>query len=230
MSRRTILALKLGLHLICLAPLIWLGRLCASPAIALKADPVKFIIHFTGDSAIYILLAWISISIAGKLTARASWLIQFHRLIASYAFFWATLHLLMYVCIYSGYDFVAAIAAFHTGHSRALVTEWNKVSPGVFEDFRKRPFIDVGLLAWVILPVGAIIPQSLIQQAPNTKKSRPLHWLIYAAIIPAVLHWWLFFTGSIPETAPENVHIALPGNRIVSSVLMTAHDIYSFQF
>ena len=178
MSRRAIIAVKLGAHLLCLAPLIWLGRLCTSPAIALKPDPVKFIIHFTGDWAIYMLLASLFMLFAG--TARASWLIRFHRLCGLYAFFWATLHLMTYVCIYSGYDFVGAFAAFHTGHAGALFTEWSTVFPGILHDLSKRPFIDVGLLAWVILLVWAVTSPGFVQHALHGKKKAHLHRVIYA--------------------------------------------------
>jgi methionine sulfoxide reductase heme-binding subunit len=56
MSRRIIIARTVGVHLLCLAPLIWLVRFCTSARVFLNADPVKFIIHFTGDWAIYLLL------------------------------------------------------------------------------------------------------------------------------------------------------------------------------
>jgi sulfoxide reductase heme-binding subunit YedZ len=198
MSRRVLIAVMAAVHLLCLAPVIWLVRFCTSAGIFLNPNPVKFIIHFTGDWAIYMLLASVALSLLGRLTARAPWVIQFYPLPGLYAFFWATLHAVIYFCIYSGYDFIGAFAGFHTGHPGALADEWSAVFPGVFEDFRKRPFIDVGLFAWVILLAGALTSPGFLRRALHIKKWQPLYRLTYAAAIAAVIHFWWFVISSAP--------------------------------
>src|SRR3954454_18552267 len=106
MSRRLMLALKVAVHLLCLVPLIWLVRFCTSARLFLNADPVKFITHFSGDWAIYILIASIAMSLCSNIPAAASWLIELHRLTGLYAFFYATLHCAIYLFVYSGYDLI----------------------------------------------------------------------------------------------------------------------------
>src|SRR5947199_6619227 len=157
MSRCLMLSLKLAVHLLCLAPLIWLVHFCTSARLFLNADPVKFITHFTGDWAIYILLASSAVSLFGNLAARASWLMQFHRVTVLYAFLYAALHFAIYLFVYSGYDLVGTFVHFHVGQMGTLLVEWNAVSPGLFEDLRKRPFIDVGMFSWVILLIAAAL-------------------------------------------------------------------------
>ena len=56
MSKRTIIALKVIVHLLCLAPIAWLLHFYTSGGLALNADPVNYITHFTGNCALYILL------------------------------------------------------------------------------------------------------------------------------------------------------------------------------
>jgi sulfoxide reductase heme-binding subunit YedZ len=211
MSRRVILALRVGVHLLCLAPLVWLVRFCTSARVFLTADPVQFIIHFTGDWALSILLASLAISLLGKLTETASWLVPFHRLTGFYAFFYATLHVATYFFIYSGYDFMAAFAGFHTGHPGALLAEWNAVFPGVFDDLRQRPFLDIGLFGWVILLVAAVTSPAFLRRAWGGKNGPHPHRLLYAATIVAVLHGWWFLKASVPP--PEGHRIDAFGKR-----------------
>jgi sulfoxide reductase heme-binding subunit YedZ len=186
------LPLKVAVHLLCVAPVLWLVHFCTSARLFLNADPVKFITHFTGDWAMYILLASTAMSIFGNLAAPASWLIPFHRLSGLYAFFYATLHLAIYLFVYSGYDLIGTFADFRIGQLGTLLVEWNAVSPVVFEDLGKRPFIDVGLFGWVILLVVAVTSQGFIRRALGGKKSQYLDRLTYAAAIAAVIHLcWL---------------------------------------
>ena len=213
MSRRAIIALKMGLHVLCLAPFIWLMRFCTSPGIFLNADPVKFIIHFTGDWAIYILIASLSIVFLRKLAAMPSLPIQVYRVTTIYALLWATLHMALYLCIYSGYDFVDAFAGFHTGHPGALIAEWNAVFPGIGDDFRKRPFLDVGLFAWIFLLVASISSQGLLRYLLPPNRWRSFFPLICAAAIAAVIHLLCFVAGR-----PTDAHGPEPSNCIYCPV------------
>jgi sulfoxide reductase heme-binding subunit YedZ len=214
MSRRVILALKVGVHLLCLTPLLWLVRFCTSARVLLNADPVQFILHFTGDWAIYLLLGSLALSLLGKFTATASWLLPLHRLTGLYAFCYAMLHLATYFFVYSGYDFMAAFAGFHTGHSGALLAEWNAVAPGVFADLRQRPFLDVGLVGWVLL-LGAAIPSPTFPRRAGGGQNGPhLRRLLSAATLAAVIHWCWFVRASVPP--PEGRCIDALRNTTVS--------------
>jgi methionine sulfoxide reductase heme-binding subunit len=196
MSKRAILALKVLIHLLCLAPLAWLLHFYTSGALALNADPVNFITHFTGDWTIYLLLSSLAITPIRRFAPKLAFLIRFRRLIGLYAFFYATLHLATYIFLFSGYDLTTAIAAIRTGHPGELIALWKQVWPGILDDLRKRRFIQVGLLAWFILFLLACTSPSFIMRAMGGKNWQRLHRLVYVAAIAAVIHfWWLVKTG-----------------------------------
>ena len=111
MSKRSIIALKFLLHLLCLAPFAYLLHLYRNGALALNPDPVNYITHFTGDWTLYILLATLAITPLRRLSPRISFLVRFRRLIGLYAFFYATLHLATYIFLFSGYDIATALSA-----------------------------------------------------------------------------------------------------------------------
>jgi sulfoxide reductase heme-binding subunit YedZ len=151
MSKRAILALKVVMHLLCLTPLAWLLHFYTSGALALNADPVNFITHVTGNWAMYLLFASLAITPIRRLAPKLAFLICFRRLIGLYAFFYATLHLATYIFLFSGYDITAAFTGLRTGHPGELITQWKQVWPRIFDDLRKRRFIQVGLFAWFLL-------------------------------------------------------------------------------
>src|ERR1700722_2064460 len=116
MSKRAIVVLKILLHILCLAPLASLWHFYTSGALALNADPVNYITHFTGDCTLYLLLTSLSITHIRRLSPKIAFLVRFRRLIGLYAFFYATLHLATYFFLFSGYDFPTALAGFRSGH------------------------------------------------------------------------------------------------------------------
>jgi sulfoxide reductase heme-binding subunit YedZ len=190
MPKPAITALKLLLHLLCLAPFAWLLHLYTSGALALYSDPVNYITHFTGNWTIYILLASLAITPIRRLSPRIAFLIRFRRLIGLYAFFYATLHLATYVFLFSGYDFPAAFAGLRTGHPGAIITQWQLIWPGIVDDLRQRRFIQAGLIAWTILFALAITSPTTIMRAIGGKNWQRLHRLAYVAAIAAVIHFW----------------------------------------
>jgi sulfoxide reductase heme-binding subunit YedZ len=196
MSKRSIIALKVLLHFFCLAPLAYLLHLYRNGVLELNPDPVNYITHFTGDWTLYILLATLAITPLRRLSPRISFLIRFRRLIGLYAFFYATLHLATYIFLFSGYDIAAVLNGLRTGHPGEIVTQWKVIWPGIVDDLLKRRFIQVGLLAWIILFLLAATSPSFIMRAMGGKNWQRLHRLIYVAAIAGVIHfWWLVKTG-----------------------------------
>jgi methionine sulfoxide reductase heme-binding subunit len=196
MSKRSIIALKVLLHLLCLAPFAYLLHLFRDGALALNPDPVNYITHFTGDWTLYILLATLAITPLRRLSPRIGFLIRFRRLIGLYAFFYATLHLATYVFLFSGYDVATVLTGLRTGHPGEIVTQWKVIWPAIVDDLLKRRFIQVGLLAWVILFLLAATSPAFIMRAMGGKNWQRLHRLIYVAAIAGVIHfWWLVKTG-----------------------------------
>jgi sulfoxide reductase heme-binding subunit YedZ len=196
MSKRTILILKAVAHLLCLAPSFWLIRFYNSGALALDPDPVAYITHFTGDWALWILLASLVITPLRRLSPRIAWIIRFRRMIGLYAFFYASLHLATYVFLFSGYDLPTVLAGIRGGHPSIALDQWKMVWPTIWDDVRKRRFIQVGFFAWLILLALAATSPAFVMRAMGGKSWQRLHRLVYLAGIAAVIHfWWLVKTG-----------------------------------
>jgi methionine sulfoxide reductase heme-binding subunit len=207
MSKRAIILLKVLIHLLCLAPLAWLWHFYTSGALALNADPVNYITHFTGDWTLYILFASLAITPIRRLTTSLGFLIRFRRLIGLYAFFYATLHLATYIFLFSGYDITTAITGLRAGHPSVLVTQWKLIWRGMVEDVLKRRFIQVGLFAWLLLLALACTSPAFIMRAMGGKNWQRLHRLVYVAGIAGVVHfWWLVKKGN---NAPWKVTVVL---------------------
>jgi sulfoxide reductase heme-binding subunit YedZ len=196
MSKRNIILLKTLAHLLCLAPFACLIRFYTSGALALDPDPVAYITHFTGDWALWMLLVSLAITPLRRLSVRINWLIRFRRLVGLYAFFYASLHLATYIFLFSGYDLPSVLASIGQGHPGAIVDEWKVVWPTIWDDVRKRRFIQVGFVAWLILLSLAATSPTIIMRAMGGKNWQRLHRLVYIAGIAAVIHyWWLVKTG-----------------------------------
>jgi methionine sulfoxide reductase heme-binding subunit len=196
MPGKAIPYLKAVVHLLCLTPFAYLLWSYKSGALAAQADPVNYITHFTGDWALWLLLATLAITPVRRLNASLAWLVRFRRMVGLYVFFYATLHLMTYVFLFSGYDVAAAIAGLRAGHLmepwRQLVMIW----PSMLDDAEKRRFIQVGLLAWLILLTLTLTSPKFVLRAMGGKRWQRLHRLIYVAGMAAVIHyWWLVKTG-----------------------------------
>ncbi len=190
MSRRAIFVLKAVLHLLCLAPFLWLLRQYASGALAENDDPVSFITHFTGDWAVFLLLASLAITPVRRLSPKLAFLVRFRRMVGLYAFFYATLHLATYVFLFSGYDFAAVSEGLRAGHPGAIWEQWRLIWPGIVEDLQQRRFVQVGLFAWTILLALAVTSPARVIRAMGGKNWQRLHWLVYVAALAVVAHFW----------------------------------------
>ena len=196
MPTRTIPYLKVMVHILCLLPLAYLLDMYRTGALAAYADPVNFITHFTGDWALWMLLLTLAVTPLRRLSPSLAWLIRFRRLLGLYAFFYATLHLLTYVFLFSGYDMHAAIEGLRTWHVEAPLLQLNAVLPGMLDDAEKRKFIQVGLAAWLILLTLAMTSTQASIRAMGGWVWQGVHRLIYVAGILAVVHyWWQVKTG-----------------------------------
>ena len=196
MPSKAVPYLKVVVHLLCLLPFAWLLQSYRNGSLANLPDPVNSITHFTGDWALWILLADLAITPIRRLHPSLAWLIRFRRMVGLWAFFYATLHLLTYVILFSGYDMQTAIDGMKAGH---LGEPWNQLMliwPRMLDDVEKRRFIQVGLAAWVILlALAATSPQRILRWMGGKNWQR-LHRLVYVAGTCAVIHyWWLVKTG-----------------------------------
>src|ERR1700679_742279 len=190
MSNRTIAWVKAVVHVLCLLPALLLLRMYFNGTLALEADPVNYITHFTGDWALWMLLGSLSITPLRRLVAGLSWTIRFRRMIGLYAFFYASLHLLTYVLLFSGYDVPAAVAGLRAGHLLQPWTQLKMIWPTMLDDLKKRKFIQVGLGAWTILLVLAVTSPQRVLRAMVGKNWTRVHRLVYLAAALGWGHYW----------------------------------------
>ena len=158
-------ALKAAAHALALWPLADLVH--GALRDTLGADPVAALTHGTGDWALRFLLLCLAMTPLRRLLGQP-WPIRFRRLLGLYAFFYACLHLGVYLLLDLG--------GF-----------WRQV----FEDIVKRPYITAGFTAWLLLlPLALTSTRGWIRRLG--RRWGQLHRLAYVAGVAAVLHYlWL---------------------------------------
>jgi methionine sulfoxide reductase heme-binding subunit len=178
MSNRVIVVLKVLVHLACLAPfaiLAWkTGHDLRHPeAVALLGpDPTAALSHGTGFAALRILIISLAVTPVRRLSRHLAFLIRFRRMLGLYAFFYACVHLLVYLKLYANLD-------------------W----PTLVDDLSRRRYIIAGFSAWLLL-----LPLALTSTKWSIRKLgrrwQVLHRLVYVAAILGVIHyWWIVKTG-----------------------------------
>jgi sulfoxide reductase heme-binding subunit YedZ len=165
-GRGTIYHLRYAVILLCLAPF---ASLVLSGLIhRLGANPVEAITHSTGQWTLRLLLITLSITPLRKFTGW-HWLGQFRRTIALFAFFYACLHLTTYLLFDHFFD-------------------WDEIS----KDIRKRPYVLLGFLSFVMLvPLATTSTDAMVKRLGGRNWKR-LHRLAYLATAVGSLHYfWL---------------------------------------
>jgi methionine sulfoxide reductase heme-binding subunit len=156
-------ALKVAVFLFALYPLARIVWDAFTGGLA--AEPVKDVTHRTGWWALVLLTATLAVTPLRRLTG---WnpIIQLRRPLGLFAFFYATLHLL----IYFGLDHL--------------------FSPQfILEDILKRPFITVGFLAWLVMvPLAVTSTRGWIRRLG--RRWQQLHRLVYLAAGLGVVHFY----------------------------------------
>jgi sulfoxide reductase heme-binding subunit YedZ len=166
------IAAKTLVHAAALAPLAWMVG--AALTDGLGADPVAELTHRTGAWALRLLLACLAMTPLRRLLD-APWPIRFRRMLGLYAFFYACLHLAVYVVLDLG------------GY-------W----PQVLEDIAKRPYITVGFSAWLLLlPLAATSTQGWMRRLG--RRWGQLHRAVYVAAALGVLHFWWGVKADVRE-------------------------------
>jgi len=174
----SLIAAKTLVHALALVPLAYLGwqfwQVWQSGSDALGADPVAEIEHRTGLWALRLLLLTLAITPLRQLSGQ-SVLLRFRRMLGLYAFFYACVHL----SVYLGLD---------------LRGYWTQI----FEDIVKRPYITVGFIAWLLLiPLAITSTQGWMRRLKRNWGK--LHKAIYAIGVLAILHFWWLVKSDIRE-------------------------------
>ena len=212
MTTRTIRILKPFVFLLCLAPaLLLVHRFRADN---LGSDPVAYLTHLTRNRAVYFVLIGLAITPLRRFSTRLGWLVRFRRMVGLFAFFYATLHLLTYVFLFSGFDIAGAVANIRVHDVAALRQKWLDVWPTMISDIQKRRFIQVGLFAWVILLALAVTSPQWVMRKMGGRPWQILHRAVYGAAALAIIHyWWLVKRGNLEPLTDTLILIALLGAR-----------------
>lgn len=148
-----------------LARLIWLGI-----HDGLTANPLEFVTRSTGTWALVFLCLSLSMTPLRRLSGQGCWL-KLRRMLGLYSFFYAVLHVALWVWIDQGLDPVS-----------------------MWKDVLKRPFITAGFVAFVLLiPLAATSTKGMIRRLGRYWAQ--LHKLVYAIAVAAILHYWWHKAG-----------------------------------
>jgi len=156
--------LKAYIHVLAIMPLVYLGL--AIDADALGGDPVQAVIHFLGKGALNLLLLTLVISPLAK-RYKEGLLISTRRLVGLYCFFYATLHLIAFAWLDLAWDIGL-----------------------LFQELVKRPYIWLGMIAFIILLLLALTSPMWIRRKMK-RNWQKLHNFIYLAAILTPAHYYL---------------------------------------
>ena len=164
------------------------------PGAAFGADPGEEIVRYLGEWAIRLLMATLAVSPASRLFRRPHW-VRFRRMFGLFAFTYVVLHFVGYWALLAGFDFGAFI-----------------------DDFAKRPYITVGIVALLCLvPLAATSTRGW--QRRLRRNWRRLHRLVYVIGVLACIHlWWLSKAGYQDAVLYSAILILLLGERTVRIV------------
>ncbi len=165
-SPRQLAVLKILLFLICLLPLARLSW--GAWQDSLGANPIEFIQRSLGTWTLNFLLITLLVSPARKLSGW-HWLLRLRRMLGLYAFCYALLHLASYLWLDQFFD-------------------WQAIA----KDILKRPFITVGMSAFILLlPLAATSSNAMVRRLGG-RRWQQLHRSVYAISLLGVVHyWWL---------------------------------------
>jgi sulfoxide reductase heme-binding subunit YedZ len=155
--------LKPGIFIGALAPLASIA-LRASQG-ALSANPIAEVENELGLTALIFLVASLACTPARRLLGW-TWPTRIRRELGLFAFFYASLHFLIYLGLDQGFDAAAIV-----------------------EDIAKRPFITVGFLALVLLVPLALTSTSGSIRRLGYPRWQRIHQLAYLAGALAIVHF-----------------------------------------
>ena len=159
-------AAKVVIWVLCLSPLAWL--VWRGMHEDLGGNPIEEITHQTGLWALRILLLSLAITPARRLL-RMAYLIRFRRLLGLFAFFYACLHVLIWLWLDKQFDPSELLA-----------------------DVRKRPFITAGSVGFLMMAPLAFTSTAGSIRRLGGKTWQRLHRLVYIAGAAVVVHYyWL---------------------------------------
>ena len=159
----------------------------------LGADPLAEITHETGVWTLRLLAATLAVTPLRRLTGWNN-AIRFRRMLGLFAFFYGTLHLLIFIVA----DRLASL-----GFPGLLLWQTaRELAASIWAEIYKRPYITVGFTAWVCLLALAATSTSGMVSRLGGKRWQALHRLVYVAAVAGVLHYWWLVKADVrhPQT------------------------------
>ncbi len=165
MTRSTIILLKTLTWIACLWPLgilIW-----GAVMNRLGPDPIVTITFSTGATTLNLLTISLAVTPLRRTLKPLAWIGPWRKIVGLFAFFYATLHLFIWIALYTGFNLHAMGA-----------------------DIIKRRFITMGMVTWLLLlPLAATSFNWAIRKMGG-KRWKKLHRLVYVAAVCGVIHYW----------------------------------------
>lgn len=135
------------------------------------ANPLEFVTRSTGTWTLVMLCATLAVTPLRRLSGW-NWLLRIRRLLGLFAFFYGTLHFMLWLGVDRGFD-LAYMA----------------------KDVFKRPFITMGFAAFVLMvPLAATSTHAMVRRLGG-RRWQALHRSIYAIAVLAILHYWWHKAG-----------------------------------
>src|ERR1043166_7264687 len=130
-------------------------------------NPLEFATRTTGMLTLVFLCLALAVTPLRKIFQLNS-LVKFRRMVGLFAFFYGSLHLLTYVWFDRQFHLLSTV-----------------------EDIARRPFILLGMTAFVLMvPLAITSTNSMVKRLGGKRWAR-LHRLVYVAAIAGVIHFWM---------------------------------------
>ena len=180
--------------------LIWANALIPLTLLAydatrgqLGANPVEFFLRTTGVLTLVSLLVTLAVTPLRRITG-INELIKYRRTLGLFSFFYGCIHLVTY-----------------TVFDRGLSVR------GTVEDVIQRPFIAIGMTAFLLMVPLAVTSTNAMVKRLGGKRWQQLHRLIYVVGVLGVIHFWMIVKSDIFYPAMFGLVLAiLLGYRLIS--------------
>lgn len=186
-----ITSLKRLVFVVALLPLSWL--VYALLADKLGANPIEAVTRDTGLWALRFIMVTLLISPLRQMTG-VNALVRFRRMLGLFAFFYACMHMLLYLGLDQFFD-------------------WQEI----WLDIIKRPFITVGFVSFVMLiPLTVTSTDRMIKRLGG-RRWKKLHYLIYLIVVLSCVHFYMLVKQDKTEPLIYLlIMILLLGGRVIN--------------
>jgi len=169
--------------MLCCLPLLWLVGAAATGG--LGANPTEALIRQPGVWALRFLLVTL---LATPLNRWLKWglLLRYRRMLGLFAFFYALFHFSVFIWLEHFFD-------------------WAELG----EDILQRPFITLGMAAWLMLLPLAITSGRWAVRRLGYRRWAALHRLVFFAAVAAVIHFFLLVKADLREPMVYAVILSL---------------------